>query len=532
VAFNPNGKSLVSGSWDGTIVLWDIATRQPLTPNINTGGGGQVESVAFTPDGKTLASGGGGGVVFCDGATGEPRSDALATDTRGVKAVAFSPDGQILASGGGSNKVVLWNVEKRQQIGPSLTGHTRWVSSVSFSSNKRMLASAGGDNTIILWDIAAPHRLGQSLQGNSGPVESLAFTPDGMTLISCAQLTARTGEEKNQNEIRFWDAATGQERGVPLKCTTGRVSEIAVDPSGKTLAVASRPESPGGGTFSKEIEICLYDVSSRQPRRLPFSIQTDGVYCIAFSPDGKTLVSGGTAKESDDSGEIDFWEVNTGRPLSAPVIGHKRFVSGLEFSPDGKSMASSSLDDTILWDVATHHQRGQPFPGSATAFNPEGKMLAIYVHNYSTGENSIAFRDVETGRLNGQPITGITDVILSMAFSADGRTLVSLGVSDAETRTISLWDVASRRRLGLPFTPQSGVLEKVIFSPNGKMLASGSADGATILWDINFESWLVRAGGIANRNLSTVEWNQYLGPDSRYHRTFPNLPSNEDAPGR
>ncbi len=267
VAFNPNGKSLVSGSWDGTIVLWDIDTRQPLTANVKTGGGGQVESVAFTPDGKTLASGGGGGVVFCDGATGEPRSDALATDARGVKAVAFSPDGQILASGGGSNKVVLWNVEKRQQIGPSLTGHTRWVSSVSFSSNKRMLASAGGDNTIILWDVAAPHRLGQLLQGHSGPVESLAFTPDGITLISCAQLTARTAGEQNQNEIRFWDVATGRERGAPLKCTTGRVSQIAVDPSGKTLAVASRQESPDGGTSFKEIEICLYDVSSRQPRR-------------------------------------------------------------------------------------------------------------------------------------------------------------------------------------------------------------------------------------------------------------------------
>ena len=53
-------------------------------------------------------------------------------------------------------------------------------------------------------------------------------------------------------------------------------------------------------------------------------------------------------------------------------------------------------------------------------------MLAIYVHNDSTGEDSIAFRDVETGRLIGQPITGITDVILSMAFSADGRTLVFL----------------------------------------------------------------------------------------------------------
>ena len=72
LAFNPNSETLVSGSWDGTIVLWDTDTRQALGPPVNTGGGGQVESVAFSPDGKTLASGGGNGVVLCDGATGQP----------------------------------------------------------------------------------------------------------------------------------------------------------------------------------------------------------------------------------------------------------------------------------------------------------------------------------------------------------------------------------------------------------------------------------------------------------------------------
>ena len=106
---------------------------------------------------------------------------------------------------------------------------------------------------------------------------------------------------------------------------------------------------------------------------------------------------------------------------------------------------------------------------------------------------------------------------------------MSLGVDDTESRTISLWDVTSRRRLGLHFTPQNGVLRNVIFSPNGKILASGSEDGAIILWDLNFDSWLGRAGRIANRNLSTIEWNQFLGLDSPYHRTFPNLPTNEDT---
>ena len=87
----------------------------------------------------------------------------------------------------------------------------------------------------------------------------------------------------------------------------------------------------------------------------------------------------------------------------------------------------------------------QPFAGRQTAFNPEGKILAIYIHNDSTGENSIAFRDVATGRPIGRLITGITNVILSMAFSADGRTLMSLGVDDTESRTISHYAASGNR---------------------------------------------------------------------------------------
>ena len=415
---------------------------------------------------------------------------------------------------------------KRQQLGPYLTGHKRWVSSVAFSSDNRTLASLGGDDNIILWDIAAPHRLGQSLRGHSSPVESLAFTPDGTALISCAHTEARITGEKSQNEIRFWDMATRKERSAPFMCTTGRVSQIAVDPTGKTLELASCRSSG----FGAEIEIYLCDVYSRQPRSAPPPIRADGVHCMAFSPDGRTLASGGELIEggwSKGEGDIRFWDVNTGQSLGTPMIGHGRFVSGLKFNPDGRVVASSSLSDTILWDVATHHQVSQPFPGRETAFNREGKILAIYIHNDSTGANSIAFRDVATGQPIGQPITGITEVILSMAFSADGKTLMSLGVDDVGSRTISLWNVTLRQRLGLPITTQNGVLRTVIFSPNSKILASGSDDGAVTVWDLNLDSWLVRAGRIANRNLSTTEWNQYLGADSRYRPTFPNLPLDE-----
>ena len=56
MAFSPDGKTLAAGAADGTVRLWDMATRQPIGNPLN-GHGGAVNSVAFSPDGKTLAAG-------------------------------------------------------------------------------------------------------------------------------------------------------------------------------------------------------------------------------------------------------------------------------------------------------------------------------------------------------------------------------------------------------------------------------------------------------------------------------------------
>ena len=62
----------------------------------------------------------------------------------------------------------------------------------------------------------------------------------------------------------------------------------------------------------------------------------------------------------------------------------------------------------------------------------------------------------------------------------------------------------------------------LVFSPDGKLLASGSLDGTMTLWDVSFESWQGRACRIANRNLTRVEWEQYLGTE-QYRVTCPGL---------
>jgi WD40 repeat protein len=124
------------------------------------------------------------------------------------------------------------------------------------------------------------------------------------------------------------------------------------------------------------------------------------------------------------------------------------------------------------------------------------------------------------------PLTGHTDDVLSVAFSPDGKTLAS-GSND---KTVILWDVESRRRIGRPLTRHTAEVKALDFSSDGKTLATSDLDGKIVLWDLNLDFSSSRGCRIANRNLSKAEWDQFVGADRSYQCTCPDLPAGQDAP--
>jgi WD40 repeat protein len=213
-----------------------------------------------------------------------------------------------------------------------------------------------------------------------------------------------------------------------------------------------------------------------QPQSLDLVGHMASVYCLAFTPDGKTAISGSEDKT------IRMWDIATGRQIRR-IDRHRTWIQDIAISPDGKNLASASgnwngVDHTVrLWDMASGQELWQRASHadwvSSVTFHPQGEILAT-----GSGDKTIRFWDVATG-LESQHLVGHTDSVNDIAFSPDGKLLASGG----RDQMIYLWDSASGREINrIP-----GHLDTVVsiaFSPDGKLLASASRDQSVRVWEV------------------------------------------------
>lgn len=264
VAFSPDGKTILSGSSDNSLKLWNLFTDKVV--KTLRGHDYPIESIAFSPDGKTALSGSQDNTVkYWDLSTG-----AVLKTLRGhsdwVRAVAFSPNGKFALSGSDDNTVKLWNLSSGRVI-KTLNEHSQHVLAVAFSPDGEIVLSASKDRSIKLWNLSTG-KIIKTLSEHSASVEAITLSPDGKKVLSASR----------DQTIKLWDLSTGR----VIKTLVGHsdsVESVAFSPDGKTVLSGSADNT-----------IKLWDLSTGQVIKT-LEKHSSTIKSVTFSPDGKLILS-------------------------------------------------------------------------------------------------------------------------------------------------------------------------------------------------------------------------------------------------
>jgi RNA polymerase sigma factor (sigma-70 family) len=346
------------------------------------------------------------------------------------------------------------------------------VSTCAWSPDGKTLAAGSvsfpSENSITLFDTSTGKPFRQ-LHDHNHPITSLAYSPDGQILASGSQAG-----------IALWDLASRKLVRM-FSCKPGKFTQV--------WSLAFTPDGKGLVSAGEDARVRLWDPATGKEIR-QFTGHEFDVRCAVLSPDGQTLASAADK-------EIRLWETATGK-LIHRLTGQQQKIRALAFSPDGKLLASGSEDFSIgpicLWDTATGKvqrrlpddpkelQKRRTVSVRSLAFSPDGKTLAA-----GYGDYGLCLWDVATGK-NCHQIPGNGSVTYSgyhdggiqcVVFARDGKQLLF-----ARDNQMSLLNVASGKEI-LPDQAHRGTTERVFFSPDSKRLfTTNNEPGQRILeWD-------------------------------------------------
>jgi WD40 repeat protein len=409
IAFSADGRTLVTGSADDQIHVWNVASRQRVR---SLGPVGGVNSLSLSPDGRLLATTEfwRTDVRLWDLETGRELSP-LAGHEAMVWQTAFSPDGRLLASSSTDQTIRLWDVRQRRLI-KRLIAHASEIWALAFSHDGQRLFSGSKDLTISVWPTSFPPErpwaqvsdMNQSplLFSRDGSLFAAGVYPDDLPrrlivreTVTLDERASLPGERQalwfsphdaelltasTNDELHLWSLAPLEiRRRTPLPSHRNKVTTAAATPDGSSVAFL-RQDQPG---------ITVVEAKSGHIQaELPWSV-ADG-QALVYSRDGRFLVGTGVRT-------IEVW-LPQERRLAARLDAHRDGVGGITFSPDMSLMASVSVDNTAkLWRVAdwtevttlSGHREGV----KSGSFSPDGRTFAT-----GCADGTIKFWHVGTGR--------------------------------------------------------------------------------------------------------------------------------------
>jgi WD40 repeat protein len=366
--------------------------------------------------------------------------------------MALSPDDTEVAAVSDDGTVRIWNTTGGDLLFTATSPGSSTNRTVDFDRDGR-LVSLSADGNITVWG-ENPASFGDPLQGHVSGFPVLAASPDGKTLVA-----------GGYNGLRFWDAKTGKPRFSPSRAAKALASAVAFSPDGKLLA-----EAANNG------DVRLWRAGDL-PRLMPAGRAHVGAIAEAFAFGRDGLLAFGA-----NNGRVYLW--NTRTPGAKPqLVGAGRDlrnalpVFDVAFSPNGRTLASGGYDGTLrLWSVtdASHTTPigtpdGMKAPGAirSVAFSPSGRLIAV-----GSADGTISFWDA-TKRKQLRAATPDSDSVESVAFTGGGQVLVTAG----DDGVVRFWDVGTLRPLGQLVKSHVGKIRSLALSRDASVLATAQSRG-------------------------------------------------------
>ncbi len=367
-------------------------------------------------------------------------------------ALDFRRDGKMLATSGRTS-VVLWDVSGEQPRQTRIIkGFPSGIEAVALSPDGKRLAipCATEPPTIRLWDISGGSGEWAVLKGHTGSLCKPAFSPDGKTLA--------TGS--TDKTIRVWDlSGEGPKERAVLKNHTYWVVSLTFSPDGKLLA------SSGQHDFT----LRLWDMTVADPVEVTGPWLGEATNDAAFSPDGQRLACGFWGSHWR------LWDVSKKQlEQIASVPDHVGLVWSVSFAPDGRTLATAGNDGTVhLWDITSATPQQRHFgPGhvqriTGLAFASDDLTLASM-----SADLSVRLWDLKGPAPRQRAMLPVQAGPVCGAYRPDGHTLVT---NDGGKKLV-FWDAATgKEQRSAP--AHDDLVQAAAYSPDGKMLATGGADG-------------------------------------------------------
>ncbi|KAJ3260239.1 hypothetical protein HDU77_001472 [Chytriomyces hyalinus] len=462
VAISLDGKTVISGSRDKTVKVWDM--QKGTSTRTLKGHFADVTSVAISRDSRTIVSGSTDNTVKVWDMQKGTCTRTLEGHSDKVTSVAISPDSRIIVSGSTDNTMKVWDMQKGTctRTLEGLEGHSSEVASVAISPDGRIIVSGSRDNTVKVWDMQKGTCM-ETLKGHSDKVTAVAISPDGSTIVSASW----------DNTVKVWDLQKGT-------CTrtlidhSAVVNSVAISPDGRTIV---------SGLLTGTVKV--WDMQ-KGTCTVTLNGHSSMVNSVAISPDGRTIVSGSRDKT------VKVWDMPKGTSTVTleGLEGHSDNVTSVAISPDGGTTVSGSWDKTVkVWDMqkgtCTQTLMDHSAVVNSVAISPDGRTI---VSGSLTG--TVKVWDMQKGTCTAT-LNGHSAAVTSVAISPDGRTIVSGSL----TGTVKVWDIQKGTCMQT-LEGHSDKVTSVTIRPDGRTIVSSSWNGKVKVWGMqNGSHWVTLDSG-------------------------------------